>query len=433
MVNFSGNLPLHVYAIERARIDSDEDAAPLDVVLRVSQRIAHAKFSLSQNTIDLLFSQGKDAFPRLVSLSIHSAMFWAPPELLFPDTDFPALRELECHNLFRVISLSTITSPLLRSLRLIDCETTLKEQMLPLLRQLPGLEELVLERALHNYALERHMVDILTSPPDPLHTAALPHLKVLRIDEDWGDLVVMFIKYLSFPRSASVTLQIHHFSHFDRLSATYLSVLLVGLAEATPQTLLVSCDTGSLTISLWDACLSAGDALKPRVVPPRFSCALNSPPAPFITDLISSLPLHHISSAYLVERFVGLWYVPDWASLLARTPALQVLSLCYEVFDSVLPSGARYRVPPTQLLGLSCLKSVEICEMQHRSAAIPNFDPTVAHLGVVAAALQSHAGIDVKKRREDLHEGRECLCGGQSESRIWDDVVRNTEACSDGR
>ncbi|GJE89254.1 hypothetical protein PsYK624_053500 [Phanerochaete sordida] len=433
IIKLSGHLPLHVYAIDRAPSElHEEDAELLGLVLRVSQRIAHAKFTLSKDTIDLLFSLGQDAFPHLSSLSFHVAEFWSPSELLFPNIAFPALRKLECQNLFLVRSLSTITSPRLHSLRLVGCQTTLKGQLLPLLQQLPGLEELVLKRALHDYSQTLEVHEILILPPNPLQMAALPHLKLLHIDEDSGDLVVMLIKYLSFPRSASMRLKAHWFSHFQLPSATYLSVLLVGLVEAAPQTLLVSCDPERFTLSLWDARLPASDAPTPRVVPPRFSCTYDSPPAPFVADVISALPLRHISSAYLDERPVAHWSAPHWASLLARTPALEELSLRYETFDVVSPGAAPYRAPPIVPPRLPNLKRVEICEMYHRSSARADFESNTAHLGVIAAALQSHAGVDLSKRRENFHGAQTCRCVVQGESRTFGDPTPRAARAAQG-
>ena len=300
----------------------------------------------------------------------------------------------------KLVTLRQFVSPTLTCLRLTHCDLLLVEDLLPMLKQVTGLEELTLERTIRISDSTLRVLEFTFMLPGPPDRVSLSQLRKLMVGNDYADEVFYLIDRLSFPPTTSMTLQFLCLARnapnpSNDLAAAILSKIVsyTGRLPAI-RTFSLFTDIGAgCSFSLWDDRLST-DCF-PRQMFTRdgacFSfwlCSAHTSSS-FIARLLHLLPLSQVQCAILTERAVGSVTIP-WEPLISYLPSLEDLILEYETFDRLTPHSEPYQIRPvdTRTLCLS-LETLRMRESHYESSAVQDIPADLVHLGCIARGLVS--------------------------------------------
>ena len=401
LLSKSGALPLYIYDKVHSFMCPRAASEMFELVLAHFERVSSASPTLTE----AMFNSNDDPVPfpverrisRLRSFDLHMWQGWVPKRPLFLNFDFPALQDLTCMDT-RLNTLREFISPGLTRLQLARCDLLLVEELLPMLKEIRGLEELVLERTIKASEGTLRTMASMPMPSAPPSRVTLSRLRKISIVDDWVDIGLYLIDRLAFPSTASMAFQFMSLTmNLSSPRETLLATTLAKLPSFTNrlpafQTLSLLTTSGlGCAICLWGDCLSA-DCFPHQMYARHeacFSFSLSIGSGPLIAHLLRVLPLSQVQCAMLAEQVIGLDMIP-WGPLLSSLDSLEDLLLAYETFDHLTPHPGPYQIRPADTHTLRpSLKTLRICESHHRSSLEWDFSPDLVHLGCIALGLAS--------------------------------------------
>ncbi|GJE89225.1 F-box protein [Phanerochaete sordida] len=442
MLDRSGILPLYIYCAPSSYLDKEDKAEMLALVLDHFPRVAHLslQFPFYNELVDSRWWQAPHADQAASCLqSFYLRDFYlrafsmpnsnGPPVLnqgvqLFSGYAFPALRDLKCRGIHTPLSvLGNVLVPGLRCLHLTDIRSTpLEEELLPLLKRLPELEELRFNLALSLSEHSRDTIQYLLATSEPSRRVELPRLAMLYIADNKEDASLagfLLLHRLSIPPSASIELFLLRTGGIsDALWDACTDVVLEKMRPVRYHALSISTNFAgrNVDVELWEEPLRIED-LPP--VPELFDSSpcqtrssgraghfrleLSSPCRAFTARLIPQLPTSYVRTARLTDRTVGFQHGIPWDATLSALPSVEDLVLQYETFKHIQSRAnpRPYQITPadTRSLHIPALRTLRLYELHHQYSQISEFALDIVTLGCIAHGLAKQAR---EHRSEDV-------------------------------
>lgn len=379
----SGTLPIHVFEPFGTPADSDWGHESCRLVLGSLARIVSARLTLTDRMLnpeplpELLGSGVSQLRSLHLRFWIYPARWQDPEAPLFPNFEFPHLRELSC----RFGSFPTFRRmilPTLRQLHIVKPKNISPNALLAALESLQALEELVLDQACDGFQeVLQGTPHSLTSLPDS--SVILPRLRLLIIQQYHGDDGIHVLHRVIYPATTSVTLHFRTVSEphlHDLIHSAVLAKLegrgVLGPALCPRSMAVVSGFDLRIHLALWASRQPLGALAHTRACgvdsdAPFFQLSMSYAREEWASRLLGQLPLAGVESALLAERVVNELPLCR-VDVIGAIPGLEELKLEYESFDCEKDGQGTSMGGVDVDSSFLAIKRLEVHELHHASS-----------------------------------------------------------------
>lgn len=396
LLSRAGNLPLYIYlpSYTFQLLYRDDMVASCNLVLPHLGRISHASLLFPEESAYPGLQASQSGVSEARSLDLRFQEAWSVVSPFPSDCAFPELHSLSCHTA-NITALRNVFVPHLRTLELVNCSSAPVNTLLALLRTMPGLEELVLDKVISGLEHWTQIHDICLSPQAP-DRVALPHLRRISISAWSASEGLPILDRIEHPPSTAIDLHFHWLLiRGEHAGCDCVLRLLLAkidawrcLEDPAAQSLHVIANREqanfSIMLTLWRERLplsslptSVGDDSA------FFRFSLSGYHETFIANVVRRLPLSNVKTALLKDEGF-LWDVVKWEDMLASLSSVEELALFYEAIEH---EGAQLHevIPRDTHAFCPRLKVVRIRESQldHSYGVLRKPSPdrvTLAHL-----------------------------------------------------